>query len=73
MANEVIQQSETQRQRVQIVKLDRSWAPWRYQVNRFALDGKDYGRPLQATLYSQSNYGTLTAARAAFNAAYEGA
>lgn len=47
----------------ELVKLDRSWAPWTYQVNRWVQDGKAYGRPGERVIVGTTNFASKRAAR----------
>jgi len=54
---------------IELRKLDASWAPWTHQVNRYVDDGKDYGAPGRRVCIGTSNFGNLSAARAAYRKA----
>lgn len=47
---------------VQLVELGDGWGDWKYQINYYVLDGKNYGRPGKRTCRSQINYLTETEA-----------
>ena len=49
----------------ELVELDTSWFPWRYQVNRWT-DGASYGKPGQRITCGMANFETLEAAQRLF-------
>lgn len=61
--------SKAQKPGIEFVELDASWAPWKYQINKYVEDGAAYGRPEQKTYFSMGNFLTLEAAHAALGEA----
>ena len=51
---------------IELYRLDKSWAPWRYQVSIKVDDGKNFGRPGESMYVSCANFLEQNEARRAF-------